>query len=192
MTLLCDRDGLHIGSRVLPIGSTEWLNWLGANKSFRFECPYHIQIQGGFTRIDTASFSAIKQGNYWQAHKKVKSKLRREHLGKPEVLTYELMRETAHRICSDQYWESYGAEKRNRVKSHKIKTSETPIESLLQVTAEVEKLSREVNEVKPHLFHLQAENARLQSELAELRQRDKENKRAIAYLQQLLRGRPTN
>ena len=187
MTLLCDQDGLHIGSRVMPIGSDEWLNWLEANKSFRFECPYHLQIQGGFTRVDTANFSAIKQGNYWQAHKKVKGKLRREHLGKAEILTYELMCETAYRICSDHYWESYKAERESKAKSQKNKT-ETIRPSLLRVGMEVEGLSCEISELKPHLFQLQEDNTQLRSELIELRGKNEENKKAIASLQQLLKG----
>jgi hypothetical protein len=45
-----------------------------------------------------------------------------------------------------------------------------------------------VDEIKPHSLQLEEENRQLQSELAELRQRDEENKKVIAYLQGLLNG----
>jgi len=181
MTLLCDQDGLHIGNRVVPIGSGEWLKWLDVNKSFRFECPHHNQPQGGFTRVDTANFSAIKQGNYWQARKKISSRLRREHLGKAETLTYELMRETACRICSNQYWESYRAEKRSRVKSHKNR-SETLSNSILRGKTEDEALIQKVHEIERELNQSKDELEYFHKKFGS----PGEHKKEIANLQRLL------
>lgn len=62
------------------------------------------------------------------------------------------------------------------------------MQALVRFSNRVEALSREVNEIKPHSLLLPEENKQLQSELAELRQRDEENKQVIAYLQGLLNG----
>lgn len=170
MTLLCDRTGLHLPDKVIEIGSTEWLEWLNANKSFRFECPHNTEIQEGIVRIATATFTGIKQGKYWQAHKKVKGQLRRDYLGKPEELTYETLRETAYRICSEQYWESHRAEKKSRAESHKA-DSETVKEVVLETTAKIEGLSQKVAVLTAKLEQLEAEGAADKKAITNLEQR---------------------
>lgn len=161
MTILCDRTGLHLPDKTIAIGSSEWIQWLEANKSFRFECPQTTQIQGGFTETNMAGFTGIKQGKYWQAHKKVRGQLRREYLGKPQELTYETLRETAYKICSNRYWESHQAEQKAKAESHNKQKCETVSELSLETAAEIEELNRQIRELKHRCIHLENENNRL-------------------------------
>lgn len=79
------------------VGTNVWFNhWLADPKieSFRYECP-----EGSFT-------ARRRKGDYWNAYRKVKGKLRQEYLGKADDLTQTKLIETARTLAMDntEYW----------------------------------------------------------------------------------------
>lgn len=151
MTIKVDLQGAHIheGEAPIAIGGVEWLEWLRGNpKSFRFECSSDTCIEGTtFIKVKTASFTAVRAGKYWQAHKKAQGTLRREHLGLDEKLTYDLMREVACKISSERYWEQRRAEQKSKAESHEPIHHETVAELTSQVTEEIANLKVELERV---------------------------------------------
>jgi hypothetical protein len=79
------------------VGTNVWFNhWLADPniESFRYECP-----EGSFT-------ARRRKGDYWNAYRKVRGKLRQEYLGKSADLTQTKLIETARTLAMDniEYW----------------------------------------------------------------------------------------
>jgi hypothetical protein len=90
------KDDRVVGTHVY-VGTNVWFNhWLADPKleSFRYECP-----EGSFT-------ARRRKGDYWNAYRKVKGKLRQEYLGKSPDLTQTKLIETARTLAMDdsEYW----------------------------------------------------------------------------------------
>lgn len=145
MTIKVDLSGLilHEGESpiAIGIGSEEWLEWLKSAKSFRFES-------------EAGNFTAVRVGRYWQAHKKVKGKLRREHLGLDEKLTYDLMVEIACKISSEHY--------REERESHKHETTREEA-GALPTDEEVGSLRAENEALKERISYLLDERGLIQA-----------------------------
>jgi hypothetical protein len=90
------QDDRVVGAHIY-VGTNVWFNhWLADPKleSFRYECP-----EGSFT-------ARRRKGDYWNAYRKVKGKLRQEYLGKSPDLTQTKLIETARTLAMDntEYW----------------------------------------------------------------------------------------
>jgi hypothetical protein len=91
------KDDRVVGTHVY-VGTNVWFNhWLADPKleSFRYECP-----EGSFT-------ARRRKGDYWNAYRKVKGKLRQEYLGKSPDLSQTKLIETARTLAMDntEYWQ---------------------------------------------------------------------------------------
>ena len=90
------KDDRVVGTHVY-VGTNVWFeHWLADPKleSFRYECS-----QGSFT-------ARKRKGDYWNAYRKVKGKLRQEYLGQSSALTWDKLIETARTLAMDntEYW----------------------------------------------------------------------------------------
>jgi len=131
-----------------------WLEWLESHSRFRFEIP-----GGKFTAYKSAK-------GYWTAQRRVHGKLRHEYLGSTQALTYEVLNQIAKKMnmgdCA--YWrEKYPdprSEQKSVVESH-IGNYETASEVVLQTTAKLLEMNRQVTELTNHCTYLENENNRL-------------------------------
>lgn len=101
MTIKIDYQGIHLEGQLIAPDTPEWYEWLATAKSFRFELSHETWVDGRVPMVETLTFSGVKVGSYWQAHKK-SGGLRREYLGKSP--SYAKLKETSVLINSDSYW----------------------------------------------------------------------------------------
>lgn len=146
----------------ITVGKQDWFNWLSLQNSFRFLFQHDYEIQAGVKGSQELSFTAVKQGNYWHAHKRVNGQLRRIHLGRDENLTYETLCETATVISVDSLFREYKTKKQVERKSHS-KACETKDEN-----NEVDKLKAELAKLQEQLATEQAQTVRLSTEIERL------------------------
>jgi hypothetical protein len=146
----------------ISVGEPDWFSWLKEQNSFRFLCQYSYEIQAAVEGIKELSFTAVKQGNYWHAHKRVNGQLRRIHLGRDENLTYETLCETATTISVDGLFRDYKTKKQVERKSHS-KACETKDEN-----DELDKLKAELAKLQEQLATEQAQTVRLSAEIERL------------------------
>jgi LuxR family transcriptional regulator, maltose regulon positive regulatory protein len=98
----------------IPVGSTEWLDWLDENeiKSFSFQ---------GTTGKFTARRERKQHGSgYWVAYRKLKGKLHKVYLGKTEELTLEHLSQAAETLSTEKLSQS---ERKSRAKSSHVQRS---------------------------------------------------------------------
>ncbi len=91
------KDDRVMGTHIY-VGTNVWFHhWLTdpALASFRYECP-----EGSFT-------ARRRKGDFWNAYRKVKGKLRQEYLGKSSDLTQTKLIETARMLAMENtaYWQ---------------------------------------------------------------------------------------
>jgi DNA repair exonuclease SbcCD ATPase subunit len=72
-------------SPLIELNSTQWFEWLNRHTSFRYEPKSEIK---GFT-------VRVEKAGYWYAYRKIKGKLHKRYIGKPEELTVERLEEIA-------------------------------------------------------------------------------------------------
>ncbi|WP_066375497.1 MULTISPECIES: hypothetical protein [unclassified Anabaena] len=70
---------------VIELDSPQWLKWLENNKSFRYEPKSELT---GFT-------ARVEKSGYWYAYRRIKGKLHKRYIGKPDELTVERLEEIA-------------------------------------------------------------------------------------------------
>lgn len=90
---IVQNNTLLAGDDKIQIGSSQWLDWLNQNKSFRYK---HKNL----------SFSARKEKRrtdfYWYAYRRVGGKLRKLYLGRNEDLDAELFKYISKKLDSPQ------------------------------------------------------------------------------------------
>ena len=165
------QDDRVVGTHVY-VGTNVWFNhWLTDPKieSFRYECP-----EGSFT-------ARRRKGDYWNAYRKVKGKLRQEYLGKSPDLTQTKLIETARTLAMDntEYWrmkyprpeqpsrpsqESTGLY--NQSAGCITETQEAGVDGLKEVIA---KLKTEIDQLKEEKYDLDFENSQLREEVEKLK-----------------------
>lgn len=125
-----DAPGL---SETIEIGTQSWYEWLESNNRFRFEGT-------------NGTFTAYKgDKGFWTAQRKVHQRLRHEHLGRSNALTFEKLDLTARKMAmgDSAYWGEKHSPKRAEspkvTRSHKEK-SETNSDVPSQTGEEIAKL----------------------------------------------------
>ena len=144
MTTKIDYQGIHLEGQLIAPDTPEWHEWLSTAKSFRFELDHETWIDGRVPMVKTLTFSGVKVGSYWQAHKKSGS-LRREYLGKSPSLAK--LKEVDVLINSDSYWhQKQRSAKPVSRESHK-NSSETVSEHSSPAGDEIAKLKAELERI---------------------------------------------
>ncbi|MGB7440692.1 MAG: hypothetical protein WA919_06460 [Coleofasciculaceae cyanobacterium] len=134
------------------VNSPNWGKWLDSQKSFRFETEAEVPVANGrFTRPQTLSFTAVKQGKkgYWHAHKRVDGKLRRFYLGSADNVTWDKLCEAAATLTIDALWGEYENQKQKKKQDKPSTTS--PAATVSELKSEVERLRAELNTTKKEL-----------------------------------------
>src|SRR3569832_1505990 len=169
MTILIgSRQPEALGS--IKVDSPEWFAWLEEQKSFRFECSYTWHLQAGITNIKDATCTVVKQGKYWNAHKRVSGQLRRYYLGASDKLTYDNLCEAAKTLTINPKWTDYLRAKQSLgVQSHKkeVEVCETERQTTSQTQNENEELKARIAELEQLNKELQTTNQTLEKQLSE-------------------------